>query len=576
MSAYGLLDSTDDGKPQERTPRYKVRRSILLAIALALAQAALGYDGQIASIVPTHITTPTSVKPGEHASVASQISTASVALSDMYTFGTIAGAILTLLLGDLVGRKKTLAFGAVLGGLGCLVQTSAFGPAQFITGRALSGIGCGFNMASAPVWQVEATETRLRGRLVLVQIAAKYTGGMIAGWVVLGFPHASDLWRLPVAMQLVFAVGLFILLPMLPESPRSVHLHLLGLTPTDSDLSRWLLKRGRNEKALEALAQLAGKHEHEASIQQSYQMLLTPSEYQHKTPKDYLTSLKRVVSGNTDDSISTATPNRKKWRRACLGALLALFFGFSGLTAFTNMLYTSMLFRVGATNRASAIVSMSGSTLLVLSSILSVALVEILGRRKMLSIAFSGQAICSLAIMLATTVNVEGRLNGYAIAVFAFLFLGFSGFGYGVTWLYQVEINAWNFRLAGSALATIVLYLSNYAIAMSYFRLILRHGWVALFLAINVVAVVCIYLLCPETTGRSLECLDRYFSEDPPLLAVKDQSAIKRKWTEDNEAAALVELQAPKERQADDFDDRHSRSSATEAEATGHSTDVRR
>ena len=41
-----------------------------------------------------------------------------------------------------------------------------------------------------------------------------------------------------------------------------------------------------------------------------------------------------------------------------------------------------------------------------------------------------------------------------------------------------------------------------------------------------------VYFLCPETAGRSLEDLDRFFVGDAPVLIIKDKDAIYHKRPE--------------------------------------------
>ena len=217
--------STTKGRYNEqyRKSKWSLGKSTLLAIACALARASIGYDSQIDNVVPAQISTPLHLRKLEYSGGLNMYQI----VSNAYTIGTLAGAVLTFFLGDFLGRKKNVSLGALVGGLDSIVQASSFGPPQFIAGRALAGIGCGLNTASAPVWQVEVSETRLRGRLVLVQLTARAAGGMIAGWISLAALYSTEgksltlrWWRVPVAVQLAFLLCLLIILPTVPESPR--------------------------------------------------------------------------------------------------------------------------------------------------------------------------------------------------------------------------------------------------------------------------------------------------------------------------------------------------------------------
>lgn len=313
-------------------------------------------------------------------------------------------------------------------------------------------------------------------------------------------------------------------------------------------IRRWLIKKGRNYDAKKGLALLAGKDIDDPAVQREYEQLLRPSRYQRKTPGDYLL---RIFGRSSESSPQSDrdSGNIKKWRRAGIGALLLLFYGFSG---FQIVFYlTPVIFEqtIGLTIASSNIATLSSSTWIVLCCCLSVALVDVVGRRRLLISAFAGQAACSIAFLVIRKSQATGsegeRALAIAMAVFAFLWLGFSGVAFSLSWLYQVEINSWDFRMAGSAIATIIEYLSSYGMVMSTPPLLLfTTGWAGLPIAINLVAVITIFLLLPETTRRSLDWLDRYFSNSPPVLVIRDRTATKVKWTSEDEVAAQSDVQA--------------------------------
>lgn len=147
-----------------------------------------------------------------------------------HTAGIIVGAISTFLVGLYLGRKRSLAVGTVVSGIGYIITASSFSIGQLIAGRVISGLGGGFTASRAPIWQVEAADTRQRGRLVVVQLVSNLVGSMVASWVLFFYGHGTInggddrvepvSWRFPVAINLVLIVALSLLLIALPESPR--------------------------------------------------------------------------------------------------------------------------------------------------------------------------------------------------------------------------------------------------------------------------------------------------------------------------------------------------------------------
>lgn len=65
-----------------------------------------------------------------------------------YNLGCFFGAIGTIWIGNLLGRKKTIFWGSVIMTLGAILQCSAFQLPHFIVGRINTGIGNGMNTST--------------------------------------------------------------------------------------------------------------------------------------------------------------------------------------------------------------------------------------------------------------------------------------------------------------------------------------------------------------------------------------------------------------------------------------------
>ncbi len=75
---------------------------------------------------------------------------------------------------------------------------------------------------SVPMYQSELCRKEKRGRLVSWEVLFIGIGISFAYWLDFGMSYAGGAiaWRLPIAVQLLFAVVVIILLFGLPESPR--------------------------------------------------------------------------------------------------------------------------------------------------------------------------------------------------------------------------------------------------------------------------------------------------------------------------------------------------------------------
>jgi MFS family permease len=134
----------------------------------------------------------------------------------IYEIGCLLGAIIVLVGGDFLGRRRGMICGAATMILGVIIQVTAMkghkATAQFIIGRVVTGVGNGMNTSTIPTYQAECSSTKNRGLT----------------------------WRFPIAFQIVFGLVVLIVPFWLPESPR------------------WLLTKDRSDEATKVIAALRG------------------------------------------------------------------------------------------------------------------------------------------------------------------------------------------------------------------------------------------------------------------------------------------------------------------------------
>ena len=69
-----------------------------------------------------------------------------------YTLGALVGALSCFVLGDKLGRKRTIMLGAFVSIVGSIIECTSFELGQFITGRVFAGLGFGAISATTPNW----------------------------------------------------------------------------------------------------------------------------------------------------------------------------------------------------------------------------------------------------------------------------------------------------------------------------------------------------------------------------------------------------------------------------------------
>lgn len=125
-------------------------------------------------------------------------------------------------IGDVLGRRKTIFYGAVVFVLGGACQTFATGMPMMMVGRLVAGLGVGALSTIVPVYQSEISPPHNRGKLACIEFSGNIFGYMCSVWVdyFCTYIESDWAWRLPLLMQVamgaLLAVGSFLIV----ESPR--------------------------------------------------------------------------------------------------------------------------------------------------------------------------------------------------------------------------------------------------------------------------------------------------------------------------------------------------------------------
>jgi MFS family permease len=103
-----------------------------------------------------------------------------------YNLGCFFGAILTVFIGNPLGRRRTIFCGCVIMATGALLQATAFHLPHFIVGRIVTGVGNGMNTSTVPTWQSEAAKSHDRGKMVMIEGMLITAGITLSYWINYG------------------------------------------------------------------------------------------------------------------------------------------------------------------------------------------------------------------------------------------------------------------------------------------------------------------------------------------------------------------------------------------------------
>ncbi|XP_006652505.2 probable inositol transporter 2 [Oryza brachyantha] len=166
----------------------------------------------------------------------------------MAVAGAIVGAGLGGWMNDKFGRKPSILIADALFLAGALIMALAPTPAVIIVGRIFVGLGVGMASMTAPLYISEASPARIRGALVSTN-GLLITGGQFMAYLInLAFTKVTGTWRWMLGIAGVPALLQFILMWMLPESPR------------------WLYRQNRKEEAAAILRKIYPATEVEQEI----------------------------------------------------------------------------------------------------------------------------------------------------------------------------------------------------------------------------------------------------------------------------------------------------------------------
>ncbi|ODV77260.1 general substrate transporter [Suhomyces tanzawaensis NRRL Y-17324] len=410
------------------------------------------------------------------------------AVTSCYELGCFFGAIFVLARGDRFGRKPMVVLGSLTIIIGTVISVAAFrdhwGLGQFVIGRVITGIGNGFNTATIPVWQSEMSRAENRGKLVNLEGSVVAIGTFIAYWLDFGLSYVDNSvsWRLPVAVQIVFALVLFIGIIQLPESPR------------------WLVAHDRKPEAMEILSHLNDCDVNDDIVYAEVTVI-----------SDAIASFKRAQLGFKD---LFSGGKSQHFQRMLIGSSAQFFQQFTGCNA--AIYYSTVLFEntIGLERRLSLILGGVFATIYALSTIPSFFLIDTLGRRNLFLIGATGQAL-SFTITFACLID-DTTQNAKGAAVGIFLFIVFFAFTIlPLPWIYPPEINPMRTRTVASAISTCTNWITNFGVVMftPIFIDSSKWGCYLFFALMNYAFIPIIFFFYPETAGRSLEEIDIIFAK---------------------------------------------------------------
>ena len=443
-----------------------------LAAVAAIAGLLFGYDEGVIAVARPLLDNDFAMSP-----LLGGFMTAAVPLGALAAAG-VAGPI-----ADRFGRRSVLMAAAALFTVGALVASAISAIWMLVLARLVLGVAIGTAAVAAPLYIAEAAPLKSRGSLVstyqlanTVGILASYLSGLaIAG---------AGMWRLMFGLGAVPGLLFLVGLALLPESPR------------------WLMRRRSAKAARASLAQLRSRTwDLEAELE----------------------DMTRTIEAEAGQRAGYAALSEPAVRPALIVAV-GLFFlqQLSGINAV--IYYAPDIFeQAGFDNADTQILATVGIGVVnLLTTILAMFLIDRLGRRPLLFLGFAGTAATMLIIAFA--ILNPGLVPSWLVIAMLLLYIASFAISLGpLPHVMMSEIFPLRVRGPGMSMASISNWGFNFVVVFAFPLMLAGPGLAFTF---TLFAVICLgglsftLLRVPETTGLSLEAIERHLQSGRPLATL--------------------------------------------------------
>lgn len=406
--------------------------------------------------------------------------------------GSIVGVLFAGILSDKFGRKLTMIISASLfsvSALGCAVCADF---TQLVLYRIIGGVGVGVVSIVSPLYISEVAVAQYRGRLVsLYQLAVTIgflgaylvnyqlltwsESGVLSGAPLLDKIFISEVWRGMLGMETIPALMFFIIIFFIPESPR------------------WLIVRGQENRAMNILERIYG-----SATEAAGQLDETKSVLTEESSSEWSMLLKTGIMKSVVIGVSIAMLGQ------FMGVNAVLYYGPSifenaGLSGGDSLFYQIL---VGLVNT--------------LTTVLALVIIDKVGRKKLVYYGVSGMIVSLILIGLYFLFGEAlGISSLFLLAFFLFYVFCCAVSICAVVFVLLSEMYPTKVRGLAMSIAGFALWVGTYLIGQLtpwMLQNLTPAGTFFLFALMCVPYMLIMWKLVPETTGKSLEEIEKYWN----------------------------------------------------------------
>jgi len=398
--------------------------------------------------------------------------------------GCIFGALLCFALSDKYGRKRLLILSGFLFAVAAIGTALANNFTVYNIYRIVGGFGIGITLNLSPVYIAEMSPLNMRGKFVSVNQLMIMIGILVAqtaNWrislldtempanataeIIKQSWNGQMGWRWMFGLQVIPATIFFVMMILMPESVR------------------WLVKNGQDAKARRVLTRIGG------------------ADYAGRE----VSAIKNTISDSEVDKVHFGDLLEPRLIKVLLlGIFLAILQQWCGMNVI--FYYAADIFRAAGYD----ILQMMGQiviigSVMVISVIITILVVEKMGRKALMLIGTGGLALIYIIEGYFFHINKLGIpivfLTLVSVAIYSFTLAP-------IVWVILSEIFPNRIRGAAMSLAAVALWIGNFSLTFSFPSIKASLGWTLnfwLYAIICIIGFVVIVYKLPETKGKSLE-----------------------------------------------------------------------
>lgn len=405
--------------------------------------------------------------------------------------GSILGVSIAGILGDCIGRKKTLILSAVLfsiSAVGCAISNSYD---ELIIYRIIGGIGIGVASIISPLYISEIAVTSYRGRLVsLYQLAITigFLGAFYVNFQLLKYsttqtneisnPFFQNIfithsWKAMLGAEAIPAIIFFIIIFFIPESPR------------------WLILKNHIESAENTLNKI----------------------YRAKpTVKNELEQIKLSTGNNAEKLNFKLLTKSNNLKPIIIGVSIAILGQFMGVNAV--LYYGPTIFESsGLSTNDSLFYQVLVGLVNTITTIIALIIIDKVGRKKLIYFGVSGMIITLIIIGTLFLTNTQTTLSQVLLIIGFLSYIFFCAISIcAVIWVLLSEMYPTKIRGIAMSIAGLSLWIGTYLIGQLTPWLLENlspGGTFYLFGAMCIPYLLIVWKLIPETAGKSLEEIEQ-------------------------------------------------------------------